>query len=125
MLVGPISSSLFTVASKINRVRARYELFGTVRGCSSEHRVTTLPDFNLVAPISPHIPPTRFILEPPVGGTEKPLFLLRALPQKKSDFAVLASDDVNLEPVEWCPSGKIGRASCRDVVGRAAGDRGE
>jgi len=41
-----------------------------------------------------------------VGGTEKPLFLLRALPQKNSDFAVLARGDVNLEPVEWCPSAR-------------------
>ena len=36
-----------------------------------------------------------------MGGTEKPLFLLRALPQKNSDFAVLVADEFNLEPVEW------------------------
>ena len=40
-----------------------------------------------------------------MGGTEKPLFLLRALPQKKSDFAVLIADAVCLELVEWHPPG--------------------
>ena len=56
-------------------------------------------------------------------GTEKPLFLLRALPQKKSDFAVLASDDSNLEPVEWHPPGAralavlIADAVCLKLVG--------
>src|SRR5699024_2783137 len=54
----------------------------------------------------PPIPPTRFIVEPPVVGTEKPLFLLRALSQKKSGFAVLIADAVYLEPVEWCPSAR-------------------
>ena len=38
-------------------------------------------------------------------GTEKPLFLLRALPQKNSDFAVLIADEFNLEPVAWHPPG--------------------
>src|SRR5699024_478565 len=163
MLVGPISSSLFTVASKRNRVREGYEkdwlcarlvfrahssilftarlvepknptsatknhvngfcfscLFiptfkrnqmrvgygnvGFVRDYYSEHQTALLRKSNLVAPTSSQIPPTRFILEPPMGGTEKPLFLLRALPQKKSDFAVLIADAVCLEPVEWCPS---------------------
>src|SRR5699024_5310803 len=50
---------------------------------------------------TPPFPPTRFILGPPVECTEKPLFLLRALPQKNSDFAVLIADGFNLEPVEW------------------------
>src|SRR5699024_2702437 len=36
---------------------------------------------------------------------ETTLFL-RALPQKKSGFAVLASDEFNLEPVEWCHSAR-------------------
>lgn len=61
---------------------------------------------SLVAPIFLPFPPTRFILEPPVVGTEKPLFLLRALPQKKSDFAVLIADEFNLELVEWCHSAR-------------------
>src|SRR5699024_985826 len=108
MLKETIYSSLFILASKRNRVRVGYEkdwfcarlLF---RWISSEHVVLLLLAPNLVALISPHIPPTRCILEPPVVGTEKPLFLLRALPQKKSDFAVLASDEFNLELVEWCP----------------------
>jgi len=59
-----------------------------------------------MAPTFPPFPPTRFILEPPVGGTEKPLFILRALPQKNSDFAVLIADEFNLELVEWCPSAR-------------------
>src|SRR5690554_1917132 len=113
MLVGPISSSLFTVASKINRVRARCENVGFVRNCCSDHAINFLLAARLVASKLLQFSPTRFILEPPVGGAAKPLFLLRALPQKNSDFAVLASDDVNLEPVAWhlpgaralCPSG--------------------
>ena len=40
-----------------------------------------------------------------MGGTEKPLFLLRALPQKNSDFAVLIADAVNLELLVWHPPG--------------------
>jgi len=105
MLVGPISSSLFTLAFKRNRVRVGYELFGTVRSYSSELIASQLLTRSLVAPIISHIPPTRFILGPPVGGTEKPLFLLRALPQKNSDFAVLIADAINLEPVAWCQPG--------------------
>src|SRR5699024_2977662 len=110
MLVGPISSSLFTLASKRNRVRVGYEGVGFVRGCCSERIACILHTAHLVAPIFP-FPPTRFILEPPVGGTEKPLFLLRALPQKKSDFAVLASDEFNLELVVWHPPGARAAAS--------------
>src|SRR5699024_2967231 len=78
---------------------------GFVRGCCFEHLATPLLAPNLVAPTFPPFPPTRFALEPLVVGTEKPLFLLRALPQKKSDFAVLASDEFNLEPVGWHPPG--------------------
>src|SRR5699024_3176888 len=78
---------------------------GFVRGCCFEHLATPLPAPNLVAPISPQFPPTRCVLVPPVVGTEKPLFLLRALPQKKSDFAVLIADVVCLELVAWHPPG--------------------
>src|SRR5699024_1946508 len=73
--------------------------------CCSERIACILHTAHLVAPIFLQSPPTRFILEPLVVGTEKPLFLLRALPQKKSDFAVLVSDGVNLELVEWCLPG--------------------
>src|SRR5699024_9198890 len=69
------------------------------------------------------IPPTRFILEPPVGGTEKPLFLLRALPQKNSDFAVLIADAVRLEPVEWRHPGA--REPTRFRVPRLPGARAQ
>ena len=49
-------------------------------------------------------------------GTEKPLFLLRALPQKNSDFAVLIADEFNLELVEWHPPGA--RALARPAQGQ-------
>src|SRR5699024_1704944 len=106
MLVQPISSSLFILASKRNRVRVGYEKdwFCTrllIRASSCFHTKSMLSGTNI-----PHIPLTRFILASLMKGTEKPLFLLRALPQKNSDFAVLASDEVNLELVEWCPPDK-------------------
>src|SRR5690554_7380945 len=78
---------------------------GFVRGCCFELIAAFIRRAYLVALKTPPFPPTRFILEPPVGGTEKPLFLLRALPQKNSDFAVLIADEFNLEPVEWHPPG--------------------
>ena len=53
MLVGPISSSLFTLASKRNQVRVGYENVGFVRGCCTEHFVRLLQEAYLVAPISP------------------------------------------------------------------------
>ena len=86
MLKETIYSSLFILASKRNRVRVGYENVGFVQGCSSEHIASQLLARSLVALKLLQIPPTRFILEPPVGGTEKPLFLLRALPQKKEWF---------------------------------------
>src|SRR5690625_2982225 len=89
---------------------------GFVRDYYSEHQTALLLAPNLVAPTSSQIPPTRFILEPPVGGTEKPLFLLRALPQKKSDFAVLIADAVCLELVEWHPPGARAGASLLGTV---------
>ena len=49
-------------------------------------------------------------------GTEKPLFLLRALPQKNSDFAVLIADEFNLEPVAWHPPGVRADASLLGTV---------
>ena len=51
-----------------------------------------------------------------MGGTEKPLFLLRALPQKNSDFAVLIADEFNLELVEWHPPGVRAGASLLGTV---------
>src|SRR5699024_288127 len=99
MLVKPIPSSLFSLASKKNRVRVGYEEDGLCarllfRASSCFHTKNLLSGTNI-----PQFPPTRFILEPPVGDTEKPLFLLRALPQKNSDFAVFIADEFNLEPV--------------------------
>ncbi len=94
MLVKPISSSLFILASKRNRVRVGYEenwLYARLlfRVHRSSYTKSLLSGTHI-----PPFPPTRFILEPLVGGTEKPLFLLRALPQKNSDFAVLIADVV-------------------------------
>src|SRR5699024_8124133 len=108
-------------ASKRKQLQVGYENVGFLRNCYSETVVPPLLKPSLVAPTFPQIPPTRFILEPPVGGTEKPLFLLRVLPQKNSDFAVLASDDVNLEPVEWRQPGT--RAPTRFRVPRPPGAR--
>ena|GEM_PF-5343564 len=51
MLVGPISSSLFTLASKRNQVRVGYENVGFVRGCCFKQLATPLLEPNLVAPI--------------------------------------------------------------------------
>jgi len=67
---------------------------GFVRNYYSEHKANPLRKLHLVAPTPLQIPPTRFILEPLQECTEKPLFLLRALPQKNSDFAVLIADAV-------------------------------
>src|SRR5699024_4215782 len=104
MLKETIYSSLFTLAPKRNRVRVGYKkdwfctrLLFRVRSCFYTNNLlsgTNIPPF----------PPTRCILEPLVGGTAKPLFLLRALPQKKSDFAVLASDEFNLKLVCVAPA---------------------
>src|SRR5699024_6155748 len=106
MLVKPISSSLFILASKRNRVRVGYEKEGFCAGLLFRVLSYVLGNAQLTGTnISPPFPPTRFILEPPVGGTEKPLFLLRALPQKNSDFSVLTSDEFNLELVVWHPPG--------------------
>jgi len=121
MLVKPISSSLFILASKRNRVRVGYENVGFVQDCSSEHIASQLLARSLVALKLLQIPPTRFILEPPVVGTEKPLFLLRGFPQKNSDFAVLASDEVSLELVEWHPPGA--RAPRGSAHGARAAER--
>src|SRR5690625_350870 len=74
MLVGPISSSLFTLASKRNRVRVGYEKDWFCASCCFNLVATFKQKTDLVAPIFSYIPPTRFILEPLVGGTEKPLF---------------------------------------------------
>src|SRR5699024_9913266 len=101
MLKETIYSSLFTLASKRNRVRVGYEKDGfCARLLFRAHSYFHTKGLFSGTKNSP-FPPTRFILEPPVVGTEKPLFLLRALPQKKSDFAVLIADEFNLEPVEW------------------------
>src|SRR5699024_5145222 len=113
MLVGPISSSLFTLASKRNRVRMGYENVGFVQDCSSEHIASQLLTRSLVAPKTSNIPPTRFILEPPVGGTEKPLFFCVLFRKRKSDFAVLIADAVRLELVEWCLPGTRAPAQFR------------
>jgi|SRR5690554_372044 len=48
-----------------------------LRACGSVPAIILLSGTNI-----PPFPPTRFILWPPVGGTEKTLFLLRALSQK-------------------------------------------
>src|SRR5690625_1488447 len=114
MLKETIYSSLFILASKRNRVRVGYEkdLF-----CARLLRRAYSPHITCSSLSGTHIPPfppTRFLLEPPVVGTQKPLFRLRALPQKKSEFAVLASDDSNLEPVEWHPLGA--RALCAPMT---------
>src|SRR5699024_12805214 len=74
MLVKPISSSLFILASKRNRVRVGYEEDGLCarllfRASSCFHTKSLLSGTNIT-----QFPPTRFILEPPVVGTEKPLF---------------------------------------------------
>src|SRR5690625_4012502 len=105
MLKDTIYSSLFILASKRNRVRVGYEkdwfcarLLFRSRSC---FQAKSLLSGTHILPF----PPTRFILEPLQECTEKPLFLLRALPQKNSDFAVLIADVVNLEPVAWCLPG--------------------
>jgi len=85
-------------------VHAEYGSISFVREYYFKRKAKLLRKPHLVAPIFPHIPPTRFILGSLQECTEKPLFLLRALPQKNSDFVVLIADEVNLELVEWCPS---------------------
>src|SRR5690625_256910 len=116
MLKETIYSSLFILASKRNWVRGGYEkdwfcarLLFQARSCFYTKRL-------LSGSHIPPFPPTRFILEPPVVGTEKPLFLLRALPQKNSDFAVLIADEFNLELVEWHPPGVRAGASLLGTV---------
>src|SRR5699024_8788244 len=74
MLKETIYSSLFILASKRNRVRVGYEkdLF-----CARLLRRAYSPHITCSSLSGTHIPPfppTRFILEPPVVGTEKPLF---------------------------------------------------
>ena len=51
MLKETIYSSLFTLASKRNRVRVGYENVGFVRGCCFKQLATPLLEPNLVAPI--------------------------------------------------------------------------
>src|SRR5690554_5413324 len=97
MLVGPISSSLFTLASKRNRVRVGYEKDWFCASCCFNLVATSKQKTDLVAPIFSYIPPTRFILEPPMVGTEKPLFFCVLFRKRKSGF-------------------EIGRASCRERV---------
>src|SRR5690625_1202701 len=93
---------------------------GFVRGCYSEHKAKFLRKSHLVAPTFPPFPPTRFILEPPAGGTEKPLFLLRALPQKNSDFSVLTSEGFHTELLVWHPPGARATLGARAEKPRAS-----
>src|SRR5699024_2743720 len=75
---------------------------GFVRDCCFELVAAFMRRAYLVAPIfPPPFPPTRFILEPLVGGTEKSLFFCVLFRKRKSDFSVLIADAVRLEPVEW------------------------
>src|SRR5699024_3837477 len=109
MLKEAIYSSLFILASKINRVRVGYELFRTVRGCCSENRVTALLNFRLMAPILPNST-NPIYLRATAGMHGEITFSSAWGSQTKSHFAVRACGDVNLELVAWRQPGV--RAAC-------------